>query len=331
MDLLRFESLTSTHLAARAPELGLDAGRLQVRYVLNWGGFVNRSFRVTDGRTVLHLKLAVDPEIRAGLRRFWELRSLLAPYRAPAPVAWVEVPGTEYAGVLSPWIDGAAPPSIEGRLAEEVVRTVALLHADRELAARLQPSAPPATCADIFRRGYAARFAADLEGVESERPPFVPPSTVAWLRGEAEAIEAAVAAAPAFREAADAPTHGDLWIENLLVTERGEWFLLDWDGLAPGDPALDWGMLFGPTRTDPRTAADRALPSRVIADPAVRERLPLYARASLLDWVLDPLSDWIDAGEAPEHIAEVRAEKERVHRGALEAYRRRYGAGAGPS
>ena len=330
MDLLQFESITTAHLAARAPELGLDAARLQVRYVLNWGGFVNRSFRVTDGRTLLHLKLASDPEIRAGLRRFWEMRPLMAErYRAPPPVAWIEVPGTEYAGVLSPWIDGEAPPSIGGRLADEVVRTVERLHADRELAARLQSPGAPATCADVFREAYAARFFADLEGVEAERPPFVPAATVAWLRAEAEAIDAAVAAAPAFREAADAPTHGDLWIENLLVTPRGEWFLLDWDGLALGDPALDWGMLFGPTRIDLRTAADRALPSQVTSNPAVRERLSIYARASLLDWTLDPLSDWIDAGEAPEHVAEVRPEKERIHRAALEAYRRRYGTDVG--
>src|SRR5215207_3766166 len=189
MDLLQFESITADQLAARAPELGLDAVRLRVRYVLNWGGFVNRSFRVTDGRTVLHLKLAADLEIRAGLRRFWELRPLMAErYRAPAPLAWIEVPGTEYAGVLSPWIDGEAPPSIEGRLAEEVVRTVERLHGDRELATRLQAPGAPATCADVFREAYAARFFADLEGVEAERPPFVPAATVAWLRGEVEAV-----------------------------------------------------------------------------------------------------------------------------------------------
>jgi aminoglycoside phosphotransferase (APT) family kinase protein len=202
---------------------------------------------------------------------------------------------------------------------------VARLHADRELAARLQGLGAPATCADVFARTYAARFAADLAGVEGERPPIVSPATVAWMRGEVEAMDAAVAAAPAFHEAADAPTHGDLWIENLLVTPGGEWFLLDWDDLAAGDPALDWGMLFGPTRTDLRTAVERTLPSQVTSDPAVRKRLPLYARASLLDWVLDPLADWIDADEAPEHVAEVRAEKERIHRAALDVYRRRYG------
>ena len=325
MDLGRFQTLTRAHLAERAPELGLDAGRLRVEYVLNWGGFVNRSFRVTDGRTLLHLKLANEPEYRDGLRRFWDLRPLMSErYSAPEPLAWIAVSGTAYAGVLSRWIHGTAPAFIDGPLAEEVVRTIARLHGDRELAERLRAPGDPATCAEVFRRAYGERFDVDLQGVEDARPPFVSAAMVEWLRGEIEAINAAVAAAPAFREPADAPTHGDLWIENLLVTGAGEWYLLDWDGLAPGDPAVDWAMLFGPTRTDVRTAADRALPPAITADAALRERLAIYARASLLDWTLDPLSDWIDAGEAPEHMNQVRAEKERIHRTALAAYRARY-------
>jgi len=326
MDLLRFQALVSAHLAERAAELGLDPARLQVEYVLNWGGFVNRSFRVTDGRTVLHLKLAGEAQYRDGVRRFWELRPRMAQrYRAPEPLAWIAVPETEHAGILSRWIDGEAPASIEGRLGAEVVRTVRALHGDRELAARLPASHPPATCADVYLQVYSRRYFADLEFIEGERPPFVSLDTLEWMRGQAQAVDAAVAAAPAFREAADAPTHGDLWLDNLLVTREGEWFLLDWDGLALGDPALDWGMLFGPTRADLRTAMDRALPPAIAADAAVRERLALYARASLLDWIIDPLSDWIDAGESPEHIVEVRAEKERIHRTALAAYRQRYG------
>lgn len=326
MDLSRFRSLTAAHLAERAPELGLHADGLRVEYVLNWGGFVNRSFRVTDGRTVLHLKLANDPEIRDGLGRFWELRPRMAErYRAPGPLAWIAVPGTDYAGVLSPWLDGTAPASITGRLAREVVRTVRRLHADSELADRLRGPGEPATCAQVFRRGYGERFDADLEGVEAEPPPFVSAATVGWLRREIQAIGAEVAAAPAFAEPAEAPTHGDLWIENLLVAATGEWHLLDWDGLALGDPAVDWAMLFGPTRTDVRTAADRALPPAIASGAALRERLAIYARASLLDWTLDPLSDWMDAGDAPEHAGRVRAEKERIHRAALHAYRQRYG------
>ncbi|HEU4556455.1 MAG TPA: aminoglycoside phosphotransferase family protein [Longimicrobium sp.] len=326
MDLSRFQSITRAHLAERAAELGLDAARLQVEYVLNWGGFVNRSFRVTDGRTVLHLKLAHEPEIRDALRRYWALRPRLSErYHAPEPVAWVEVPATEYVGVLSRWVDGAVPASLDMRMAEEVVAAMTQLHGDRELAAHLPAPAAPLTCADTYLRTYSERFHADLAFVEEENPPFVPASVREWMRREAEWIDAAVAASPAFREPADTPMHGDLWLNNLLVTPGGEWFVLDWDNLELGDPAIDWAMLFGPSIAELRDAMDRPLPAAVTVGAAVRERLALYARASLLDWIIDPLADWIDAGEAPEHVAQVRPEKERIHRAALAAYRQRYG------
>lgn len=265
------------------------------------------------------------PEIRDALRRFWTLRERMSDrYRAPGALAWIDVPGTDYVGVLSRWIDGAAPEALDEPLAAEVVRTMDRLHGDRELAAHLPAPAAPATCAGVYRRTYHARFVADLELVTADRPPFVPPARVEWMRGEVVALEAAVAAAPAFAEPADAPAHADLWLTNLLVTPGGEWYVLDWDDLALGDAALDWCMLFGPSRGDLRTVMDRALPPAITADTGVRERLRLYARASLLDWIIDPLSDWIDATESPEHLAQVRPEKERLHRAALEAYRERY-------
>jgi hypothetical protein len=109
------------------------------------------------------------------------------------------------------------------------------------------------------------------------------------------------------------------------VTPRGEWYVLDWDDLQLGDPALDWCMLFGPAPADLRTVMERTLPPSITIGAGVHARLRLYARASLLDWIIDPLADWIDAPESPEHLEEVRAEKERIHRAALEAYRARYG------
>jgi aminoglycoside phosphotransferase (APT) family kinase protein len=326
MDLSRFQSIVHEHLADRAPELGLDAARLRVEYVLNWGGFVNRSFRVTDGRARLHLKLAREPEIQQAQRRWWTLREMMsARYHAPDVVAWVDVPGTEYAGVLSRWIDGAAPAALDERLAAEVVRTMDRLHGDRELAARLPAPARPLTCADVYHRTYHERFVPDLEFVTADRPPFVSPERLEWMRGEAMALEAAVAAAPAFAEAADAPAHSDLWLNNLLVEPGGGWYVLDWDDLALGDPALDWCMLFGPARGDPRTVLERAVPPAVMADAAGRERLSIYARASLLDWIIDPLADWLDAFESPEHTDAVRAEKEATHTMALRHYRELYG------
>jgi aminoglycoside phosphotransferase (APT) family kinase protein len=325
MDLDRFRSTVRDHLTLESARLGLDAARLRVDYVLNWGGFVNRSFQVTDGRATLHLKLACEPEIHDALRRFWELRGLMAErYHAPDAVAWIDVPGTEYAGILSRWIDGAPPAALDERLAAEIAAAVRRMHADRELASRLPAPATPATCADVYRRTYDQRFVADLEYIHAQRPPFVPARTAAWMRAEAERLEAAVSAAPAFADEANAPTHGDLWLNNLLVAAAGEWYVLDWDDLALGDPALDWCMLFGPSRSDLRTTTDRALPPGIVTGAAMRERLALYARASLLDWIIDPLSDWIGATEAPEHIDEVRAEKERIHRTARAAYHARY-------
>jgi hypothetical protein len=67
-----------------------------------------------------------------------------------------------------------------------------------------------------------------------------------------------------------------------------------------GDPAVDWAMLFGPRRDDPGRVAEGTLPPGLALDPSVRERLAIYSRASLLDWTIDPLADWINAGEAPE-------------------------------
>lgn len=320
MELTRLQALVTAHLAERAPELGLDAARLDVRYLLNRGGFVNRSFRVTDGRATCHLKLACYAPQREGVRRSWELRALLRRHRAPEALAWIEVPGTGWDGVLSPWLDGAPPASIDG-LADDVVATFGGLHADAELGARLAARHAPVTCADAFRRAYADRFVEDLGLVGAERPPFVSAATLEWMRREAASVEAAVSLSPAFAEPADAPTHGDPWLDNLLVTRDGTWFVVDWDALALGDPALDWAMLFGPTRTDPRTATDRELPPGIPSGPSLRARLAVLARASLLDWTLDPLADWIVAGEAPEHVAKVRAEKERIHRAALAACR----------
>lgn len=54
-----------------------------------------------------------------------------------------------------------------------------------------------------------------------------------------------------------------------------------------------------------------------------RARLPLLGQATLLDWVIDPLYDWIDADASPAHAGEVRAEKQRVHQAALGLYRGR--------
>ena len=58
---------------SRAADFGLDGTRLDVKYVLNWGGFVNTSFRVSDRRGGLHVKLSTTDEGQEALRRWHAL------------------------------------------------------------------------------------------------------------------------------------------------------------------------------------------------------------------------------------------------------------------
>jgi hypothetical protein len=90
-----------------------------------------------------------------------------------------------------------------------------------------------------------------------------------------------------------------------------------------GDPAADLAALLGPTAEDPRPLKMLERADDVLTS-SERERLPYLGRATVLDWVIDPLSDWRDAGTAPEHQYVVRTEKQRIHERALACYKELY-------
>lgn len=305
---------------AHAADFGLDGTRLDVRYVLNWGGFVNTSFRVSDGRRGLHVKLSTTDEGQKALRRWHALDPLLRPHRAPPVLDWVDVGAA--GGLVFPLLQGAAPaPSRE--VVQTVLHQVRNVWADAELAEQLRGGAA-VTAADCYLRTYHHRFCEDLAAVESERPGFLSESDLSSMREEVTRLERRVRESPAFLEEVNSPTHGDLWLNNMLWQTPRSWWLLDWDDLRLSDPAMDLATLAGPASTDlrPLKYLDRTV--EVLGHEA-RERLKLLGRASLLDWVIDPLADWIEARAAPLHEATVRAEKERVHREALALYRELYG------
>src|SRR5690242_6624337 len=107
MELFSLQSEVEKHLASHAAEFGLEAGRVRAEYVLNPGGFVKQSFRITDGQKSLHLKLAGDPADLKALRRWQEIHVLLEQrYQAPPMVGWVALSGTGLEGPLFLWIDG---------------------------------------------------------------------------------------------------------------------------------------------------------------------------------------------------------------------------------
>ncbi|MFN0178310.1 MAG: aminoglycoside phosphotransferase family protein [Gemmatimonadales bacterium] len=314
------QAAVRAEFARRGQALGLDPDRLRVEYVLNWGGFVNQSFWIGDGEPRFHLKLSTDPDDLATWYRIH--RELTANYRAPPVLDWVTIAETSHHGMLFPYLAGGPVERWSPGLRHELALVLRRLHADRAIRARAWPDDGPTTCAAGYFEDFHERFVADLAFVAERAPGFVDASLLAWLHAEVTALAAMVTGSAAFDRPADAMIHGDLWPNNILVQPSGHWYLLDWDECRIGDPALDLAKLFddGMSEGVPVPAAEIA----AAGDPATAERLHVYWRAILLDWVIDPLADYLDADQAPEHAGAVRVRKEREHRLALGRYRAKY-------
>jgi hypothetical protein len=308
------------HFRAHAASYDLDPATLRIEYVLNWGGFVNHSYHVRDARRRYHLKLATLPEYLEGLRQWFELAPLLVPYRAPRIVSWIDLGAA--AGLLFDFAPGGRPALTEDLLSE-LLPVLQVLHADPALGAALREGRAAPTARDVYAATLEERLTEDLRGIRAEPPPFISRALLQELDDEVGALARAIEASAAFDEPMHGAVHGDLWLNNILWDGKGQWHLLDWDDACIGDPALDLATLLGPTAEDltPLKHVDRA---SAVLSPGARARLPLLGRATLLDWVIDPVSDWIDAREAPSLADAVRPEKERIHRAALALYRMHY-------
>ena len=320
------EHVRRSLIAANA--LGFDAAQLTIDPILNWGGFVNRSFRLSDGRLTAVLKLASSPESRLDLERWRSLAGVLARhYHAPRMLAWIDVEIIDSAGPVFEWAKGTTPEQLDSVPLDAMRAVLDKLHSDARLAAALVNLGDPVqSCHHAYRRCYHRRFTSDLEFIAATPPPFVTAAALEWMYAEVAFLEREISASAAFAEPADRPVHGDLWLNNLIVGPTS-WHILDWDGLMLGDPAMDWAMFFGPTRLQlrpSRSAADYA----VSLGPGARQRLRWYGRASALDWIIDPLADWVQSWNEPFHGESIRIANERVHREAMASYNTRYGTNA---
>jgi hypothetical protein len=321
------------YFSQHADIYNLRADNLSASYILNWGGFVNASFTITDGLRSYHLKLADDEEVQDDLDRWYQLDDHLSgQYHAPPILAWVEIPETPFAGLLFPHIPAQpADFTAQPQVMRGVMELLNGLHADSTLAEFLiedLAEEAPLTCADYFLGVYIDRFDEDLLAVAGNMPPFVSLSLLDWMMGETRELEGLARDTPAFHQPVISPTHGDLWPSNILVTASGDWYIIDWDDLSLGDPALEYSILLGPlwrSGTLSREQIVQMLPSG--AD--LHQRFDLCQRAFVLDQVIDTLADWVESAFAPEHQERVRAEKESAHRQALALYREIYGEAYG--
>lgn len=201
--------------------------------------------------------------------------------------------------------------------------TLAALHSDGELARHLDAGVRP--CLDTLQDNILGRLAGEMRAIAAAGLPFVDAAMVFWMNDEIMRVGALAEASPVFGLPEMSPIHSDLWLDNFLVESGGNWYLLDWDFLWLGDPALDWALLVRPPLETWRPVSwEEALPE-IAGEPALHERCDLYTRASLLDWVIDPLSNHLAADVAPEYAVGVRASNRDQHLLALDRYCHHFG------
>jgi len=301
----------------QALNASFSADRIQVRHVLNWGGFVNQSFTVDAGPRRFHLKITDDVDNARKLRAWREVHGLLeARYRAPKVLQWVDLPDIGFCGLLQQHLSGKTAEFHSNlALLNELIDVATRLHNDDEIRSRLRSRTPDRTCLDYFVTTYIERFTGDLEAIVAMRPPFISEGLLRWMWDETSHLQQLAASEPAFARAADRPVHGDLHEGNIVVTSD-DWFIVDWDDLAPGDPALEFAIVLWPL-----IYHDLTPPALAPPDEAFVKRFDLCLRAQLLDEVIDPLADFVAAAVVPTRKAEVQRFKKARHEEALEKYR----------
>ena len=325
MEPQQLAPLIDAHFKRLAPRYGLQGKDVTVEYRYYGGSLERRHYAISDGEAAYHLKLAHIPDHLAKLRKWHSLgQALHERYRAPRIVDWIDVPDTDFSGLLFEhihghyWDFGEQP-----RLAPEVIDLVHRLHEDKDLQRELRRFTPGGTCRDYFNSVWRRRIRRDLPIVEKQPPQFVSNETLRWMREESLRIESAVAESEAFSASATWAVHGDLWPGNILVTEDGSLRIIDWDDLALGDPALEYAVLLDPVLGgDLESSIAGLLPFR--PDAAILERMETCLRAQRLYAPIEAAAEYVESVAAGAGSDGLWDKKEAVYREALRAYAGKY-------
>jgi thiamine kinase-like enzyme len=307
------------YFGSRADEFGLNRPTLKAERVLNWGGFGTHSYRVSDGKKSVHVKLAAD---QVDMRRWLTVHDLLEDkYRAPRVLAWADLPGTSFGGIVFEHIEGetwntAAHPT----LFHEVRSLLDQLHGDKNVAEFIRGG--PRSYRQCWELRYREQFEEDLKTVTGCRPASVTDDRLIWMEQEAKKVLALGADCDAFKGMTRSPCHWDLWPNNVMVEEGGRWWVLDWDSLAVGDEAEDYATLVWPFVCEHGKDWREMLVGGW--DGPFAARMDLHLRSITLDYVIDVLADWAEC-DVPEWREEVRRRKEAEHLKYLDWYQDRWG------
>ncbi len=270
--------------------LGPDA---HVENHANHTGAGKLSFAVTVGGDRLWAKVAANRDEDWPLTTWSRVAELLAERHAAPPLLdTLAVDGRTT--LLFPFIDApvATRGTLQGRY-DEARAILTGLHGDAALADLL---GPPTTTAASFRAVWLERFVADLAIIEG----YVAQDLYAYLADEVEALGVLI---DELDGPVDSPVHGDPWHENFLLPPERLW-LLDWEDLAVGDPAVDDAIL----RHDALGTHPRHWPDDPVSAVA--------RRALMLDEVVDVAADWVENSNPV-----VRGQKEAAYLAGLELFR----------
>jgi hypothetical protein len=294
----------------------LGPGPFAATYVQNPGGYVNVSFTVTGGPDPLHVKLS--PELDRFDLQIEHADLLTERYRAPEILDRVELPDSGLTGLVFPHLDGSPPePPCDPALVADVLEVAARIHADADLASRLDEEATFLSC---YETGIHECLSEDLVAVKADPDvvTWISPRDLRFLQEEVERLRRL-----GLESLSDEPcvtaVHGDLWHRNILVGDGG-WHLVDWDGLGIGDPADDYAMFLFYAEVERRRWGD-LLPG----DPDLRARVELLYRAYAFDAIVDPLADCTEMPDGVPDREAVRDGKRRRSEAALADYRAGYG------
>lgn len=300
----------------------LDLNKIKVEPIINWGGFTNSSFTISDDKNRYHLKLAQSPSPELSL--FFKVSKILhIRYHSPMALAWIEIPDIAQCGILFESVESKPFEALSRSTVLKIAEILKALQNDYEIKQILSPM--PIDCKQTYLNAYNERFESDLGFIETNLPSFLSEQTFDFLKEESIKLKHIVLKSRSFDEIVATPIHSDIWAGNILMKEDGQFNLIDWDGLKIGDSALDFAMLLGPSGNQFGRREDPLKFGLENISQAIEDRIRIYYRAILLDWSIDPLSDWIEVRNKPEWIDLFRPQKERDHKMAFGIYQELYG------
>lgn len=323
-DMAALKDSVRQYFQEQAGDFELEASKIQVSLIPSSSDYGHRHFRVGDGQAALFVKLSLDEDKKNRMRQ-WARQNLrlTGRFQAPRLLSWVELDG--YGGLALEFLDGHQPDlSGESNLFAQAVDLLEKLHGDKELARALTPETYSRKMSDSMLQTFVYPLLSDIAETEDQWPKEVDDDTRARFRGEVEELERLAQENQAFSPLADSPVHGNYRVENLMVTPKG-WYVMDWDDLRLGDPALDFATLFWSLDEGGLGEGTEGLLEVFKGQPELQARLPLYFRALLLQEAAGSLAEYVRVADYPDQAEKVRAAKIKRHQKAAARYRELYG------